>query len=192
MEDFPQLETQRLLLRPFRPSDGPVVERLAGMREIADTTLTIPHPYPAGGGVEWITRHPAAWARRDSLALAICAHASPDELLGAINLRLSLAHSHGEIGYWIALPRWGQGLATEAAQALVAYGFDELGLHRIQGRHFTRNAASGHVLQKLGMRQEGLHRDAYRRFGHFEDVALYAILDSEWAATRSTPSARVT
>ena len=188
MEDIPRLATQRLLLRPFRPSDASAVERLAGTREVADTTLTIPHPYPAGGGAQWIAGHAAAWERRDNLALAICVRTSPYELLGAINLRVSLTHCHGEIGYWIAVGRWGEGFATEAAHAVVAYGFNELALHRIQGRHFTRNAASGRVLQKLGMRQEGIHRDAYRRFGRFEDVALDAMLDFEWTASRSTPS----
>lgn len=182
MQDFPVLTTQRLLLRPFRPSDGPMVERLAGVREVADTTLTIPHPYHPGAGAQWIAGHAAAWARRDNLALAICAHASPDTLLGAINLHITLAHAHGEIGYWIDVARWGAGFATEAATAVVDYGFTDLALHRIQGRHFTRNAASGRVLQKLGMRQEGVQRDAYRRFGQFEDVALYAILRSEWSS----------
>src|SRR5512146_3288050 len=101
MAEVPRLVTERLVLRPFHVDDGLSVERLAGAREVADTTLTIPHPYPAGGGVRWIATHAAAWERRDNLALAICAQPPPSELLGAISLHLSLAHSHGEIGYWI-------------------------------------------------------------------------------------------
>lgn len=179
MDNRPQLATERLLLRPFRETDGLSVERLARAREVADTTLTIPHPYPAGGGVQWIATHAGAWARRENLALAICTQASPNELIGAISLSLSLPHLHGEIGYWIGVPSWGRGFATEAARALVRYGFGELGLHRIQGRHFTRNPASGRVLQKLGMQLEGVHRDAYCRWGAFEDVAAYALLASD-------------
>jgi RimJ/RimL family protein N-acetyltransferase len=121
MEEFPQLATERLLLRPFNASDGLSVERLAGRREVADTTLAIPHPYPAGGGAQWIGTHAAAWARRENLALAICNQTSPDELLGAISLQLSLPHSHGELGYWIGVDHWGKGFATEAAQALATY-----------------------------------------------------------------------
>jgi RimJ/RimL family protein N-acetyltransferase len=121
MEELPQLATARLLLRPFDASDGPSVERLAGRWEVADTTLTIPHPYPAGAGAQWIGTHAAAWARRDNLALAICNQTSPDELLGAISLQLSLPHSHGELGYWIAVDHWGKGFATEAARALATY-----------------------------------------------------------------------
>jgi hypothetical protein len=53
-EPQPTLRTERLVLRPLRPSDGPRVDELAGAREIADTTATIPHPYPAGSGGTWI------------------------------------------------------------------------------------------------------------------------------------------
>jgi ribosomal-protein-alanine N-acetyltransferase len=186
MEDLPRLQTERLVLRPFDASDGAAVERLAGAREVADTTLTIPHPYPSGGGAYWIATHAAAWSSRDSLVLAICQHEAPCELLGAISLQLSLPHSRGELGYWIGLPNWGKGFATEAARALTAYAFTEVGLHRVEARHFTRNPASGRVLQKLGMRLEGIHREAYLRWGRFEDVATYAILAPEWKATKST------
>jgi [ribosomal protein S5]-alanine N-acetyltransferase len=183
MEGIPRLVTNRLVLRPFDVRDGPDVERLAGARAVADTTLTIPHPYPAGSAAQWIATHAAAWARRDNLTLAICDRASPGELLGTIGLQLSLVHLHGEIGYWIAVNSWGKGFATEAARALVGYAFDEIRLHRVQGRHFTRNTASGRVLQKLGMRLEGIHRDAYYRWDRFEDVAVYAVLASEWNGT---------
>lgn len=180
MQQMPRIETERLVLRPFDVADGPTVERLAGVREVADTTLTIPHPYPAGGGAQWIRAHAGAWERRDNLALAICDKQSPTELLGAISLRLSLTHAHAEIGYWIGVAGWGNGFATEAARSLVAYAFADLGLHRVQGRHFVRNAASGRVMQKLGMRLEGTHRDAFSRWGRFEDVAVYAVLKQEW------------
>jgi len=195
MSEIPRIVTERLLLRPFHVSDAPRVERLAGAREVADTTLTIPHPYPAGSAASWIATHSAAWESRDNLTLAICAQTSPGELLGAVSLRLSLAHAHGEIGYWIGLSDWGKGFATEAARALAGYAFAELGLHRVQGRHFTRNVASGRVLQKLGMSMEGVHRDAYRRWDRFEDVAVYAILAPQWnagsqPAQRASPTER--
>jgi RimJ/RimL family protein N-acetyltransferase len=180
MSEMPRLVTPRLLLRPFVPADGPTVERLAGAREVADTTLTIPHPYPVGGGAAWIATHAEGWARRERLVLAIRERAGPDAPLGAVGLQLAMPHAHGEIGYWIGVEAWGRGYTTEAARALIAYAFATLGVHRVQGRHFTRNAASGRVLQKLGMQLEGVHRDAYRRWGRFEDVASYAVLAPEW------------
>lgn len=192
MEDAPLLTTERLVLRPFERTDGVSVERLAGAREVADTTLSIPHPYPAGAGVQWIATHAIAWKRRENLALAICPASRPSEVLGAISLRVSSAHLHGEIGYWIGVANWGQGLATEAARVVVDYAVAELGLHRVQGRHFTRNPASGRVLAKLGMRLEGIHRHAFRRWGAFEDVAVYALLASEWVRGSGEFYTRVT
>ena len=188
---LPRLVTERLVLRPFAFSDGPAVERLAGAREVADTTLTIPHPYPTGGGADWILTHAAAWERDRELALAICLGAAGDTLVGAISLQFSVPHSHGELGYWIAHASWGWGYATEAALAVTAYAFTTLALHRVQGRHFTRNAPSGRVLQKLGMQLEGVHRDAYSRWDRFEDVAVYAVLAQQWADQPSS-SRRVT
>jgi RimJ/RimL family protein N-acetyltransferase len=179
MEEIPTLTAKRLILRPFNTSDAPAVERLAGAREVANTTLTIPHPYPVGGGAEWIATHADEWDRREALTLAICSQAAPGDLLGAISLHFSTTHLHGEIGYWIALSDWGKGYATEAARTLTTYAFTTLGLHRVQGRHFIRNPASGRVMQKLGMQLEGIHRDAFMRWGQFEDVAMYAILEPD-------------
>jgi RimJ/RimL family protein N-acetyltransferase len=175
---MPQLETERLLLRPFVREDGPVVERLAGAREVADTTLSLPHPYPAGAGAAWIATHADEWACDERLTLAITQRDSR-ELVGAIALAIVRAHAHGEIGYWIGRERWGSGYATEAARRLVLHAVTELGLHRVQARHMVRNPASGRVLAKAGMRLEGVQRDAFFRWGRFEDVALYAILAGE-------------
>ena len=190
-QPLPLIATERLILRPFAISDGLAVERLAGAREVADTTLTIPHPYPTGGGAEWILTHADAWERDRGLALAICSGTAAEALIGAISLQLSMPHSHGELGYWISVGSWGQGYATEAARALTAYAFTTLALHRVQGRHFARNAASGCVLQKLGMQFEGIHRDAYSQWNRFEDVAVYAILAQEWEQ-KAGPSHEVT
>jgi len=180
MDSFPLLRTERLVLRAFALTDGARVEELAGAREVADTTLTIPHPYPEGGGAAWIATHADNWARGSNLALAVCRTGVEDNLIGAVTLAFTNVHRHGELGYWIGVRWWGLGYATEAATALAAYGFGHLGLHRIQGRHFTRNPASGRVLQKVGMQLEGIHRDAFIRWEQFEDVAMYSILESEW------------
>jgi [ribosomal protein S5]-alanine N-acetyltransferase len=184
---FPSLATDRLLLRPFSARDGATVERLAGAHEVADTTLNIPHPYPTGGGADWIMTHADAWEREQGFTLAICLRPEHDTPIGAISIQFSLLHAHGELGYWLGADHWGQGFATEASRAVMSFAFTTLALHRIQARHFTRNPASGRVMQKLGMQLEGIHRDAFKRWNVFEDVAVYAVLAPEWSLAASSP-----
>ncbi|HYR10620.1 MAG TPA: GNAT family N-acetyltransferase [Longimicrobium sp.] len=175
---LPTLRTERLLLRAFTLADAPRVQELAGAREVAATTLTIPHPYEDGMAEAWIQGHAAAWEAGKRLSLAVTSQA--DGLVGVVGLSLQPAHRHAEIGYWIGVPYWNRGFATEAAGAVLAYGFGELGLHRIVARYFARNPASGGVLRKLGMRHEGTLREHVWRWDRFEDLECCAILEDEW------------
>jgi RimJ/RimL family protein N-acetyltransferase len=174
----PTLETPRLLLRPFTIADAPAVQRLAGTREIADTTLNIPHPYPDGAAEQWIATHPENFANGTAASFAIVLRAS-SALCGAISLHIEQRHQHAELGYWLGVDYWNQGYATEAATALLGYGFTVLQLHRIYARHFTRNPASGRVMQKLGMTFEGIQREHVLNGSQFEDLACYGILRRE-------------
>lgn len=146
----PTLETQRLLLRAFLLSDAPVVQRLANDYDVADTTLNLPHPYPDGLAENWIQTHSASFSEGAGIVFAIVLRAT-DELCGTISLDVDKHHAHAELGYWIGKWHWNQGYATEAASAMVAHGFTQLALHRVQARHFARNPASGRVMQKIGI-----------------------------------------
>ena len=183
MPNQPTLTTGRLTLRPFIADDAFDIERLAGRREIADTTLTIPHPYPHGAAAEWILTHAPAWEAGTTATFAIVETAS-SRLVGVASLMLNREHRRGELGYWIALDRWNQGYATESNQCLMDFGFEVLALHRIEARHFLRNPASGRVMQKLGMRHEGIERDWALKGDHYESLAVYSILEEEWRLTR--------
>jgi len=153
------------------------------MREIADTTLNIPHPYPHGGAAEWIVAHAPAWSEGTNATFAIVDNAT-GRLTGVVSLMIKQDHRRAELGYWIAVHSWKRGFATEASQRLIDFGFDVLGLHRIESRHFLRNPASGRVMQKLGMQQEGVERDWAIKWDRFESLAVYSILESEWRASR--------
>src|SRR5262245_7478814 len=132
----PTLETERLTLRPFVAADAAGVERLAGAREVAEGTLTIPHPYPKGGGAMWIGTHAEGWESGTRVSFAIVERAT-GTLVGAIGVVVEPDHSHAELGYWIGVESWNRGYATEASRAIVAFAFESLGLHRIQARHFV-------------------------------------------------------
>jgi len=167
------LKTQRLLLRAFTLDDAPHVQRLAGVREVALNTLHIPHPYPDGAAEAWI-------AKQGEGAEIVFAIESDGQLVGAIGLVVDRTHERGELGYWIGVPFWGRGYATEAGRAMVRFGFGEQRLQRIFAQVFSRNPASARVLQKIGMRHEGTLRQHLKKWGESVDVECYGIIRSEF------------
>jgi ribosomal-protein-alanine N-acetyltransferase len=186
LQNQPTLRSDRLILRPFEPEDAWDVERLAGRREIADTTLNIPHPYPVGTANAWIAKHTVAWERQTDATFAIIETTST-QLAGAISLMsISREHRRAELGYWIAVNHWNKGYATESGRLMLQLGFETLGLHRIEARHFQRNPASGRVLAKLGMQREGVERDWAVKWGKFETAVVYSILETEWKSSQNT------
>ena len=178
----PVLLTLRLRLRSFEPGDAGAVQRLAGDFAVADTTLTIPHPYEDGMAEAWIAMLAEEFAIGRQVVFAVTDRATA-ALIGAIGLVLRLEHARAELGYWIGRPFWGQGYATEAARAVIRHGFGPLGLHRIYATHFARNPASGRVLTKAGMRPEGVARGHVRRWDRYEDLVQYGILREEFGDT---------
>lgn len=174
------LATDRLLLREFMEDDwravlayqsdaryleySPWTHRTAG--EVQDFVR---------GFVEWQGERP-----RTKYQLAIMLPVE-GQLIGNCGLRMETADSRqANIGYEIAPGYWGEGYATEAAQAMVAFGFEELRLHRIWARCVAENVASYRVLEKIGMRREGCLREEERMKGRWWDTLVYGILDLEW------------
>ncbi len=90
-------------------------------------------------------------------------------------------HREGFIGYILNRDFWGQGYATELAQALIAFGFEKLGLHRIYATCDIENKASAHVMEKIGMQREGRLREHRLQGKNWRDQYVYAILDREWS-----------
>lgn len=177
--DHWQLQTKRLLLRPFREEDASEVQRLAGSVEVADTTLLIPHPYPDGAAEGFIASTRADWENGEQCVFAITLISS-GELCGSMGLKVSPKHERGELGYWIGTPFWNQGYCTEAARAVLEFAFKKLNLNIVVAHHFVRNPASGRVLQKLGMKYEGRLRQHVKKGERFEDLECYSILKTEW------------
>lgn len=179
----PTLHTDRLVLCPFAPADAPDVQRLAGDRAIASTTQSIPHPYEDGVAEEWIATHEANFAAGKMVSFAITER-DGSALMGAIGLTVYKDSNAAELGYWLGTPYWGRGYATEAARAVLAFGFEEMELHRVHARHMASNPASGRVLEKIGMLREGIRRQHFRKWGRFEDIVMYGLLKSDRAALK--------
>jgi ribosomal-protein-alanine N-acetyltransferase len=184
MTEYPSLETTRLILRSFILEDAPEVQKLAGNKEIASTTLHIPHPYENGMAEEWISKHQEEYEKGEQITFAIV-HRDEKYLIGAIGLSgFSEEHETAEVGYWIGKPYWNQGFCTEATAAVLKYAFNELKLNRVHARHFKRNPASGRVMQKVGMKYEGCLRQHFKKWENFEDSEMYGILREEFGGSQ--------
>ena len=176
---IPTLITDLLILRPFTIDDGPRVQLLAGDRAIAEMTANIPHPYKDGLAEGWISTHRESFENEKGLTLAITLKDVGD-VIGAIGLEINDNHHYAELGYWIGKPYWNNGYCTEASREVVGYGFHSLHLNRIQARHMLKNPASGRVMEKIRMKQEGILRQSLYRFGKFNDYAIWSILRDEY------------
>ncbi len=195
MLTIPGLYTPRLCLRPFSAADAARVQELAGDGRIAATTLHVPHPYPEGAAEEWIDGHAIAAAMGKSweFAITLTGTRTPGRerdvgdtghVIGTVGIFSDGDRNaeRAQIGYWIGVPYWGKGFATEAAHAALRFGFMKLKFNRVFARHFAINPASGRVMRKLGMTQEGVLREHEVKSGVFLDVAVYGLLRREWQA----------
>jgi len=168
-----ELHGPRVLLRLFRLDDVPAVLRYASDPEVTRYLEWEAYDDPATaegfirstliGGTARIAR---AVVLRDA-----------GELIGGVELRVvSPVARRGELGYGLARAWWGQGYATEASGLLLDYGFERIGLERIQAVCATPNERSVRTLERLGMRREG-------RLVHYRGELDYYL----YAATRSAP-----
>ena len=140
----PELTSRRLLLRRPRGGDEPAIVDIVGDWEVARRLSRVPYPY---GSMD--ARFFLEQVVPDEWVWAITLHGS-DQLLGVVGLTPEEGTGTAELGYWLSRRQWGRGIATEAAKAVVAYGFDVLDLPWITSGYFEENPASGRVLGKLG------------------------------------------
>lgn len=177
---LPRLSTERLILRPLSINDAAAIQKLASARPIADTTISIPYPYPDGEAQKYILKQIGLQKTGDSAAFAIERQVESD-LIGIVELHdLEIEHSVAELSYWLSVAAWGQGYMSEALPPILNFGFDTLSLNRIQAYHMVRNQASAKVLENSGFQLEGVLRQRVQKWGEFEDVQLCSILRSDW------------
>ncbi|WP_193200476.1 GNAT family N-acetyltransferase [Nostoc sp. MG11] len=174
------LDTTRLILRPLSLADAPSIQGVVSVREIADTMISIPHPYPDGEAEQYIRRQISDFEAGHSLSFVI--ERKPEKVFsGIIEIRdIEREHSQAELSFWLATEVWGKGYMSEALKLLLRFGFKDLDLNRLYAYHMVRNPGSGKVLQKNGFTQEGVLRQRVRKWGVFEDVKIWAILRRDW------------
>jgi ribosomal-protein-alanine N-acetyltransferase len=182
------LVTQRLRLRAFEDRDvedlwplvsDPELPRMMSWTAHTDRTQT-------AGFIGW-TREALAKGSDATWAIELDGRAVGCISLDGIQFTLrALRVDRAELGYWIAPALWGQGLVTEAAQAVVRCGFETIGLHKLTVRCFAENAASRRVIEKLGFRLIGRLEDDIWRDGRWWSVLRYELISSEWSDVSTT------
>jgi len=181
------IQTTRLLLRPLKLSDARDIQRLAGDRDVASTIRNIEHPYEDGMAEKWIKSCQERSDAGELVSFAITLHSS-GTFLGAIELHPDTGSRQAELGYWVGKPYWNQGYATEAVKAVIHHGLIDLNLDRVYAAHFTRNPASGRVMQKAGMLHEGFLKGHTEKWGQLEDLELYGVTMEQFGRRGSTGS----
>ena len=185
---FPTLETARLRLTAMTPADArdlfgllsdPEVTRYMGMtplgdpREAADLLRVFGERAAAGVELRWAIRRRSA-----GQMIGVCTLDEPYS-----------ARRRAELGYVVARSHWRQGIALEAARAVLAHAFGPLGLNRVEALVYAEHTASRALLARLGFTQEGVLRQHAWEKGRYWDDVVYALLGQEYAALARRDSA---
>lgn len=175
---MPTLETQRLILRPMRVTDSADMYAYARNPEVSRFLTWSPHPdishtrryleylggrYRIGAFYEWAIVH-----RETGRMIGSCGFTTIDTV-----------NHCADIGYVMNPDFHGQGLMTEAARCVRDFGFDVIHLNRIEGRFMIENTASRRVMERIGMRYEGMRRSAMLVKGAYRDIGMCAMLHSD-------------
>ncbi|MEQ7123107.1 GNAT family protein [Actinopolymorpha sp. B11F2] len=186
------IETDRLLLRPFTPDDHDALFDIQRRADVARYLYW--EPRRAEEMPDVLAKRISQSCIRsegDALALAVVRRDTGALVGDLLVFWVSREHRLGEIGYVFHPDHGGQGFATEAAEVALRLGFEGLGLHRMIGRLDARNVRSARLLERLGMRREAHFVENEYVKGEWTDEVVYAMVETEWRATRARDDTRV-
>ena len=176
---LPELITERLTLRKILVLDTQDMYEYSSRSDVTKYLTWNPHPdktytkeyleylgnrYAAGMFYDW-----AIVYEPDCKMVGTCGFTS-----------FNCAADSAEVGYVLNPEYWGKGIAAEALECVLTFGFEELKLHRIEARFMEGNERSRHLMERVGMQFEGFHRDAMLVKGKYVTVGVCAILCDEW------------
>ncbi len=176
---FPKLETTRLILRQLHSSDAPAIfhyfskdevmkyydlETFTELEQAENIISLFNERFLAKQGIRWGITHKA-----DDVVIGTCGYHNVNK-----------EHSKAEIGYELSPEYWQQGIMSEAIQAIVAFGFSQWNLNRIEAFINPENEGSRKLLTKMGLREEGFLKEYFFEKGCFVDAVIFAILRSEF------------
>jgi RimJ/RimL family protein N-acetyltransferase len=178
---FPRLDNPlsdgEVALRAWTEADADAIVAPLNEPEIARWTR-VPAPYTRADADEFFARVRSRLTSGEELSLAI-ASATTGELLGSIGLRVGWENRRGELGYLVFTPARGNGVATRAVGLLARFGFERLGLGRVEVLVATGNPASQRVAEKAGFTREGVLRSYMLSGGERLDMVSFSLLPDE-------------
>lgn len=182
--EFPVMNTKRLILREPKLSDAadifvfrsdPIVQRYNAkpMEDISEAR-------------EFIERHLAEYERRERIMWAVALKGA-GTVIGLVGFgNWSHNHNRAMLGYDLAYEHWGKGYGSEAVREIIRFGFERMGLNRIEAATIEDNHESVRMLEKLGFTCEGIRRGySYEEDGEYHGSAMYGLLQSEYNPVKS-------
>jgi ribosomal-protein-alanine N-acetyltransferase len=174
--------TERLVLRRYTHDDIPDVLKFASQPSVAKVTSKR-IPATKEGVKKYVDLQNSYQPFEKDKVFELAIERKEDgKVIGLLGL-IYQDHGQGEMGWALGVEYRGQGYATEAARALMDYGFNSMGLHRIHADTSTDNLAAWRIMERLGMRREGLLRGAVYEEGKWVDRYVYGMLADEWRDT---------
>ena len=174
-----KVEGKHITIRKLKLSDANDIYKNVNHKDIVRWTKSIPYPYLKDGAGKFIRQTYSEMRTKKSFIFGITLP-DTDKVIGIVSLiRINWENKDAELGYWIGKRYWNKGYTTEAAKLIIGYGFRNLKLHRIHAVYIAPNKASGKVMEKAGLRKEGISREAYYK-NSWHDLVSYAILAKEY------------
>lgn len=176
---FPEMRTERLLLRNFTMEDAPALFYLKSNKEILKYLDRAPQKNISESEV-FIKDLLEQQSANTAVLWAITLREKPEEMIGNIGYwRLIKEHHRAEIGYSLHNSFWKMGIMDEALKAVIAYGFKKMKLHSIEANINPENLSSQLLLERNGFIREGFFKENYYYDGAFTDSAIYSLLNKK-------------
>ena len=174
---IPVLETKRLALRMPRLEDAKTMVALANDRRIAENTARIPHPYKLADAEGFI-----GGANKGAADAVFLITLHDRTIIGACGV--TALDDQAELGYWLGVPYWGKGYATEALHAVIDYAFTDLGHEAVNAGARVTNPASRRVLEKCGFQWTGVGLYRIRAINSSAPIDRFRLERGIWSAIK--------
>lgn len=175
LKEFPGIETERLILSQLKEEDVPFVTEYLQDKIFSDLTSNIPYPYTKEHAELWVKMSRESFESNTGYTFAV--RNKEGRIIGAIGLH-DREDDKAELGYWMGKPFWNKGYITEAAVALIDFGFRELEFNKIYATYFLHNPDSGRIMEKIGMQKEALLKQHLKKEGEYFDIMMYSVFKS--------------